>query len=343
MMTSYTKIEPSSEDSEALLTHRTSDESDQRWLDEALQQQAQHRQATPRVRVALTALVVLLMTNIVLSATNLAQWRSRRTTADLGLYSPAQVAVQPQAKFIDASFGATNMYKGSRSPGLDRAWHDLFENQNIRVTKEELERANKTSVELADGSGWYGVPVSFRFLLDIMLMTVARDVEVYHLLHCLKAIRQYIYEDEYERDPTMGLFHIDHCIDQLRQEVTCKADVTLIGFEWVPNNTDPSPVFQGWHECKNFEAIDAWAKERRFDIFEDELLVHPALGTSSCVVGVCVKLSYGRADRGVCRRFEAEQGSSPPWRSRIIEDTSGHSLAIQLMPCNFSRLIVLVV
>ncbi|KAK3679963.1 hypothetical protein LTR78_000340 [Recurvomyces mirabilis] len=296
MKSSYTKIEHSPDDSEALLTHRTSDESNQRWLDESLQRQARHRQATPRVKVALTGLVVLLMVNIVLSATNLAQWRSRRATADLGLYcehpcpnmttsspgisksnetssdtinrttAPAQVALQPQAKFIDASFGATNIYKGSRSPRLDRAWHGLFENQNIRVTKEELEKANKTSVELADGSGWYGVP--------------------------------------------------DHCIDQLRQEVTCKADVTLIGFEWVPNNTDPSPVFQGWHECKNFEAIDAWAKGRRFDIFEDELLVHPTLGRARTIITMA--LTHKR---------------------RHVETT----VAFQLTLCKSSRLRVFVV
>ena len=80
MSTSYTKIEPS-EDSEALFNHRTSDESDQRWLEESLHQQAQHRRATPRVKLALTLLVLLLMLNIVLSASNLAQWLSRRTSA----------------------------------------------------------------------------------------------------------------------------------------------------------------------------------------------------------------------------------------------------------------------
>jgi hypothetical protein len=39
---------------------------------------------------------------------------------------------------------------------------------NIRVTKEELDRMNRTSVQLADGSGEY-----------------LAAVDVYHHLHCL--------------------------------------------------------------------------------------------------------------------------------------------------------------
>jgi hypothetical protein len=34
------------------------------------------------------------------------------------------------------------------------AWHNLFEDANLRVTADELKLMNKTSVALADGGGY---------------------------------------------------------------------------------------------------------------------------------------------------------------------------------------------
>jgi len=76
---------------------------------------------------------------------------------------------------------------------------------------------------------------------------------------------------------------IDHCIDQLRQNIMCSSDVTLIGFRWDERDRAPQPVFQGMHQCRSFDAIDAWAEKRRFDIFDDELLIHPTLGACDTV------------------------------------------------------------
>ena len=58
-------------------------------------------------------------------------------------------------------------YRGEPRPELDKAWHDLIRNDNIRLTKEELHKLNKTALELNDGSGYYG------------------QMSVFHHLHCL--------------------------------------------------------------------------------------------------------------------------------------------------------------
>ena len=58
----------------------------------------------------------------------------------------------------------------------------------------------------------------------------------------------------------------------------CKADVSLLTFDWVPNDRAPRPDFDVEHECKNWDRIDAWAQEHRFDIFDERTLVHPTLG-----------------------------------------------------------------
>lgn len=50
-------------------------------------------------------------------------------------------------------------FTGSPGPDSDRAWHDLLSNMSVRVSREELERGNQTSVELPDGGymAWLGV------------------------------------------------------------------------------------------------------------------------------------------------------------------------------------------
>lgn len=58
-------------------------------------------------------------------------------------------------------------FAGVPSPELDRAWHELLEGTTIRVTKEDLDYYNITSLPLADGSGF------------------ASEMFMTHELHCL--------------------------------------------------------------------------------------------------------------------------------------------------------------
>lgn len=67
----------------------------------------------------------------------------------------------------DGQLDTVNPFRGEPRPELDEAWQSLFDNNNIRLTKEEVDRMNKTSIMLADGSGYYG------------------QISAYHHLHCL--------------------------------------------------------------------------------------------------------------------------------------------------------------
>lgn len=40
----------------------------------------------------------------------------------------------------------------------------------------------------------------------------------------------------------------------------------------------PFGIDQGHHQCKDWERIQEWARERSFDIYEPGLLVHPDYG-----------------------------------------------------------------
>jgi hypothetical protein len=60
----------------------------------------------------------------------------------------------------------------------------------------------------------------------------------------------------------------------LRQFIQCKADTTLITFDWEGLGTPTQPNFCSTHPCNNFEKINEWAKSRQFNI-TDEFETHP--------------------------------------------------------------------
>jgi hypothetical protein len=81
--------------------------------------------------------------------------------------APLQSALQYEAVAYNGQLRTMNKFRGDPSPELDEAWQSLFEHNNIRLTKEEMDKMNKSSIMLADGSGYYG------------------QISAYHHLHCL--------------------------------------------------------------------------------------------------------------------------------------------------------------
>ena len=66
----------------------------------------------------------------------------------------------------------------------------------------------------------------------------------------------------------------------------CKPDLSLVTFSWINHTAqheDPSARFptnydSGLHECANWEALDAWAGERVFNLYNTDPLKKPEHG-----------------------------------------------------------------
>jgi len=94
--------------------------------------------------------------------------------------APARSAIKYEKVAFDGDLTKANPYKGTPRPELERAWHDLLQYSNIRIDAETLQKLNRTSIKLADGSGdYFGA------------------LNVHHHLHCLKYVRHYVYRDHY--------------------------------------------------------------------------------------------------------------------------------------------------
>lgn len=63
-------------------------------------------------------------------------------------------ALKWQNQVIDSTVYRQSPYSGNPSPDVDHAWNQLTSGFNLRVPKSTLDRLNRTSIPLSDGSGY---------------------------------------------------------------------------------------------------------------------------------------------------------------------------------------------
>ncbi|KAI9748583.1 MAG: hypothetical protein M4579_007183 [Chaenotheca gracillima] len=182
------------------------------------------------------------------------------------IYTPANEALEYQAQIFNPNAEITELYASPPSPEVDKAWHDLLNDINVRISGEDLDQLGRkdAGVALPDGSGYLGT------------------LNVYHELHCVKRLKQYMYPEYYWPDLTkdeilLNRLHNEHCIDLLRQAAMCHGDAGLITFYWDPSSRIPMANATN-HVCVDWNRLDTWTRSRAVDMMEPGLLIHPTLG-----------------------------------------------------------------
>ncbi|CZR57154.1 uncharacterized protein PAC_07043 [Phialocephala subalpina] len=90
-------------------------------------------------------------------------------------------------------------------------------------------------------------------------------------------------EHEFENSPKILQMHVGHCLDFLRQQLMCTADIGLVPFVWVEGQPEPGADFSTKHRRKDFDAIRQWAKEKQVD--EQQAKVKPVRRPGNRVEG----------------------------------------------------------
>ncbi|PHH63511.1 hypothetical protein CDD81_5792 [Ophiocordyceps australis] len=133
----------------------------------------------------LTPLIIHLGLAAVYSTLFFAYWDFRsaapvnRNKPGLKAYSPAWEAIEWEPRLFHNQIERSNPFKGPPRPELDEAWNKLLGPTAVKVSKETLDKINRTSVPLLDGSGYMAA------------------LDVYHQLHCLRYVRRYLHKDYY--------------------------------------------------------------------------------------------------------------------------------------------------
>ncbi|KAI0907414.1 hypothetical protein F4824DRAFT_391668 [Ustulina deusta] len=205
--------------------------------------------------------IVFLFVNLWLFI-ELAKRLSKPSIHDPILYSPAQEAVAFENRPVDG-LAEESIYAGYPSPVSDAAWNALIEGINLKIFPEEMSKLDQTSLEMKDGTGY--------------LATLG----VYHELHCIKRLRRWFYRDYYypnatELEYNERMTHAEHCLEFIRQAAVCHGDITITSFKWLHDAAghviEPTTKEGALHRCVRWDRLSDWAKSRRVDLFDPNLL-----------------------------------------------------------------------
>uniref|UniRef100_A0A093UTV9 Uncharacterized protein n=1 Tax=Talaromyces marneffei PM1 TaxID=1077442 RepID=A0A093UTV9_TALMA len=183
-----------------------------------------------------------------------------------GTGDPAN-SIRWRKQLIDSTVYKESPYSGNPSPEIDHAWNQLTSGFNLRVSREILDRINRTSIPLTDGSGYIA------------------GWDTTHQLHCLLSIRHALAPEYYAEEissmhkPEGEVYptHISHCVELLRKHIMCKADQSLFTYAWSPDQHAPLTNFAVEHSCVDWDLMYDWSLRNSFPL-HDDLLVHPTFG-----------------------------------------------------------------
>ncbi|KAJ3552825.1 hypothetical protein NM688_g3949 [Phlebia brevispora] len=172
------------------------------------------------------------------------------------VYSPAQDAVEYEARQWTAGLQVPSIYQGKPSTEVDKAWEDLYNDFGI------------SQVPQSQASLLPGAPASLNGNPEYYIV----QLTVFHQMHCLNTIRKAL-APEYYIDPVTGKLgnlgpgqlraHLSHCVDSLRQGIMCAGDISPI--VWHRNTPNESAIIELEvpHTCRKYDKLVGWAKEHK--------------------------------------------------------------------------------
>ncbi|KAM3486851.1 hypothetical protein MY3957_009695 [Beauveria namnaoensis] len=139
-------------------------------------------------------------------------------------------------------------------------------------------------------------------------------LDVFHQLHCLNMLRKFIYLRRYNSSIVradgsvdfLSWSHLDHCIESIRQSLTCASDISTVTYRWHSTKI-LEPELRNVHMCRNFSKIREWALERWVEMPSNRAHVEG---------GVIVD----HANEGNPEHAAQEAYSSPEWWHKTVHD-----------------------
>ncbi|KAK7965737.1 Cyclochlorotine biosynthesis protein O [Apiospora aurea] len=177
--------------------------------------------------------------------------------------APALEAVTYHDETLQGEFLQPSPYRGTPTPEIDARWEEIADGNAFNVASDKLHLLNKSSSD-----PWHHTAPEFGG-------GVAAQSWGFHQLHCLNLLRQASYEDEYRQAGRLPEIlratkevrrnHLDHCIEVVRLDMMCQADVTpYFVMEAAPGHaSDALRIdFSVFKKCRDFGKIKSWMKDR---------------------------------------------------------------------------------
>lgn len=162
-----------------------------------------------------------------------------------------------------------SIYRSDPSDEVNAAWDKLADVGWLLITEEDVLNMGKdpriSSKASAD-------------LLKAMGKNVDEElyyaqIDAFHQLHCLNEIRRHAYWDHYHKHKwgaydahtphPLHWTHISHCLEAIRQNIVCHANVEMITSTWTEGQDWPFPDFAINKKCRNFEQLQEYQAQNR--------------------------------------------------------------------------------
>ncbi|KIN09130.1 hypothetical protein OIDMADRAFT_108896 [Oidiodendron maius Zn] len=141
-------------------------------------------------------------------------------------------------------------YVGPPNEEIDSAWKTLLKGRYFKVTEEEAE------MTFGKPHGLYNHP-NIGYLMGL---------DVYHSLHCVEQLRRALDRDHYFNKETKMAYpdrgHRDHCLDHIRQQLMCHADLTPIPVIWYEGHRRSFVQSDVVHTCRNWDRVQEFMDTR---------------------------------------------------------------------------------
>ncbi|KAL0934572.1 uncharacterized protein CTRU02_211371 [Colletotrichum truncatum] len=182
--------------------------------------------------------------------------------AQLSVWSPLLEAVEYEERDFESGLALDNSgFTGLPTAEMEAKWEGLAQVPGVLIPSDRVPYLNRSvdqgfvpAISSSPSSGFVG------------------GVEVFHHLHCLNMLRQYIWRDSYPENiipsllklnsPEVARNHTNHCIDTLRQALMCTGDVTpYLVYKTEVSVESKSPIredFQASHKCRKFPKLLDW-------------------------------------------------------------------------------------
>lgn len=161
-----------------------------------------------------------------------------------------------------------SIYRSDPSEEINVAWDEISDVGWILITKDDVVKMGKD-------------PKISSKAPDALLKAMNKSgeelyfgqIDAFHQLHCLNEIRQHAYWDHYHKhkwgaydDHTphpLHWTHISHCINAIRENIMCHADMEVITSTWTAGQDWPFPDFNLRKKCSNFDQLQDWQAQNR--------------------------------------------------------------------------------
>jgi hypothetical protein len=142
-------------------------------------------------------------------------------------------------------------YVGPPDEEMDKAWDTLLKNRYFTVTEEEAE------MTFGKPHGVYNHTNGDGYLVGL---------DVLHTLHCVNQLRKALDKDYYYNKQTKKGYpdraHRDHCLDHIRQQLMCHADLTPIPVIWYEGLGRSFVQSDVVHTCRDWDSIKEFVASR---------------------------------------------------------------------------------